>query len=349
VAVALDPETGAVADGQSLQNIPGIFIAAVACPSITQCLAVGHAPDGQGEAVSLDPATGAIATDESLQTIPGTGGLGLEGLACPTTTQCVAVGENVSRSAGAAVPLNPATGALSTGETVQSVTTKGVLVGISCPSPTMCLAVGWGADQPSVAVPLDPGTGMIPSGQQDQTISSRAATLSAVTCPSVSQCLAVGNDDGDPSAGQAVPLSPVTGAISSGQAIQSPSGSGALNGIDCSSATQCLAVGAGFEGSGGASLALSPTTATGVTAIVPPPPTSAPTTEPVTATTTTVPAPPPVPALGTGPVVSSLAFTGDNLLPLALGGVVLVAGGGSLVGMALRPRRRRNAATDRDN
>jgi hypothetical protein len=350
VAVALDPQTGAVSNGQSVQNIPGILMAAVACPSITQCLAVGHASDGQGVAVSLDPATGAIATDESLETIPGTGGLGLEGLACPTTTQCVAVGENASKSAGAAVPLNPSTGALSTGESVQSVTNKGVLVGISCPSPTRCLAVGWGADQPSVAVPLDPGTGMIPSGEADQTISSRAATLSAVTCPSVSQCLAVGNDDSDPSTGQAVPLSPVTGAISSGQAIESPSGTGALNGIDCSSGTQCLAVGAGFEGSGGASLVLSPTTATGVTPIVPPPPTSAPTTAPVTPTATTVSAPPSVPALGTGPVESRLASTGDNLLlPLALGGVVFVAGGGSLVGVTLRSRRRRNATTAREN
>ena len=332
VAVPLDPETGAVVAGQSVQSIPGIFMAAVACPSTTRCLGVGHAPDGQGVAVSLDPATGAIATGESVQTIPGTGGLGLEGVACPTTTQCLAVGENAGASAGAAVPLDPATGAPSTGQSGQSVTTKGVLVGVSCPSAAVCLAVGWGADQPSVAVPLDPATGMVPSGQRDQTISSRAAKLSAVTCPSVSQCLAVGNDDGDPSNGQAVPLSPVTGVISSGQSIRSLAGTGALNAAACPSATQCVVAGSGFEASGGASLVLSPATGSPTPPLVAtPPPTSTPTTGPATPPTTTVIA----------PGASPLAFTGGNLLPLIVGGGVLVAGGAALVGVTSRRRRKR--------
>jgi hypothetical protein len=332
VAVPLDPETGAVVAGQSVQSIPGIFMAAVACPSTTRCLGVGHAPDGQGVAVSLDPATGAIATGESVQTIPGTGGMGLEGVACPTTTQCLAVGENAGASAGAAVPLDPATGAPSTGQSGQSVTTKGVLVGVSCPSAAVCLAVGWGADQPSVAVPLDPATGMVPSGQRDQTISSRAAKLSAVTCPSVSQCLAVGNDDGDPSNGQAVPLSPVTGVISSGQSIQSLAGTGALNAAACPSATQCVVAGSGFEASGGASLVLSPATGRPTPPLVAtPPPTSTPTTGPATPPTTTVIA----------PGASPLAFTGANLLPLIVGGGVLVAGGAALVGVTSRRRRKR--------
>jgi len=337
VAVALDPVTGAVVAGQSVQSIPGIFMAALACPSTTLCLGVGHAPDGQGEAVPLDPTTGAIATGESVQTIPGTSGVGLEGVACPTTTQCLAVGENASASAAAAVPLDPATGAISSGQSGQSVTTKGVLVGINCPSATMCLAVGWGADQPSVAVPLDPETGMIPSGQRDQTISSRAAMLSAVSCPSISQCLAVGNDDGDPSTGQAVSLSPVTGAISSGQSIESLAGTGALNGIECPSVAQCLVVGSGFEASGGASLVLSPATGS------PTPPLAAP--PPPASTSTTGPASPPQ-ATGTVPGASRLAFTGDDLLPLVVGGGLLVAGGAGLVGLTLRPRRKRTGEAD---
>ncbi len=183
VAVPLDPRTGAVVAGRSVQSIPGIFMTAVACPSTTRCLGVGHAPDGQGVAVSLDPATGAIATGENVQTIPGTGGVGLEGVACPTTTRCLAVGENAGASAGAAVPLDPATGAPSTGQSSKSVTTKGVLVGVSCPSAAVCLAVGWGADQPSVAVPLDPATGMVPSGQRDQTISPRTANFECGDLP----------------------------------------------------------------------------------------------------------------------------------------------------------------------
>jgi hypothetical protein len=335
VAVPLDPETGTVVAGQSMQSIPGIFMTAVACPSTTGCLGVGHAPDGQGMAVPLNPATGAIATGETVETIPGTGGVGLEAVACPNTTQCLAVGENASASAGVAVPLDPATGALSTGQSGQNVTTKGVLVGISCPSAATCLAVGWGADQPSVAVPLDPSTGMVPDGQRDQTISSKAAKLSAVSCPSLSQCLAVGNDDGDPSTGQAVSLSPVTGAITSGQAIQNVADTGELNGAECPSTTQCLTVGSGFEASGGASLVLSPATGIPVPPLVPtPPPSSTPTTGPATPPTTT----------GVVPGASRLAFTGDNLFPLVVGGGVLVAGGAALLGVTLRPRRKRTAA-----
>ncbi len=323
VAVPLDPETGAVRAGQSVQSIPGIFMAAVACPSTTLCLGVGHAPEGQGVVVSLDPTTGAIAMGEGVVTIPGTGGVGLEGVACPTTTQCLAVGENASASAGAAVPLDPATGAPSKGQGAQSVTTKGVLVGVSCPSAAVCLAVGWGADQPSVAVPLDPATGMVSSGRRDQTISSRAAKLSAVACPSVSQCLAVGNDAGDPSHGQAVPLSPVTGVVSSGQSIQGLAGTGALNAVACLSAARCVVSGSGFEASGGASLVLSPATAS-------------PTTGPATPPKATV----------TRAGASSLGQTGGNLLPLLIGGGALVAGGAAFVVVRSRPRSERTAAAD---
>jgi hypothetical protein len=85
--------------------------------------------------------------------------------------------------------------------------------------------------------------------------------LSAVSCSSTSQCLAVGDDKGDPSNGQAVPLNPLTGTISIGQSIENIAGTGALNATACPSATQCLAAGYGFEASGGATEVLSATTA----------------------------------------------------------------------------------------
>ena len=159
VAVPLNPNTATVLSGQDLQTISGIIMSGVACASSTQCLAVGRDSSGSGVVVALDPTTGTITSGQSVQTIPGTGGVGLEGVACPSADLCVAVGENSERSAGAAVPLNPATGAILKGQSVQSVTHKGVLTGVACPSSTLCLAVGWGASQPSVAVPIDPNTG----------------------------------------------------------------------------------------------------------------------------------------------------------------------------------------------
>ena len=61
----------------------GIFLSGVACASRRQCLVVGHDSSGSGVVVALSPATGAILRGQGVQTIPGTGGVGLEGVACP--------------------------------------------------------------------------------------------------------------------------------------------------------------------------------------------------------------------------------------------------------------------------
>jgi hypothetical protein len=250
IAVTLNPGTAKVRRGQELHLISGIFMSGVACASRRQCLAVGHDSSGSGVVVALSPATGAILSGQRVQSIPGTGGVGLEGVACPLATLCVAVGENSGRSAGVAVPLNPATGAIRRGQSVQNVTHKGILFDLACPSTALCLAVGWGASQPSVAVPIDPKTGALSKGQSDRSISAVAAILTAVSCPSISLCLAVGNDTGDPSAGQAVPIDPTTATIVADQSIQTLAGTGALNAVACRSTAQCVAAGSRFESAG---------------------------------------------------------------------------------------------------
>lgn len=260
VAVPLDPNTAAIRNGQELHSISGISLAGVACASSDQCLGVGRSSSGSGAVVALSPATGAILSGRTVQTIPGTGGIGLEGVACPSTNLCVAVGENSGRSAGIAVALNPATGAVLRGESVQNVTHKGVLFDLACPSTTVCLAVGWGAGQPSVAVPIDPATGALIKGQSDRSVSVRAAILTGVSCPSLSLCLAVGNDAGDPSVGQSVPLNPSSGRIVTGQSIQTLVGTGAINAVACPSATRCVATGSRYESAGAATEVLDPAT-----------------------------------------------------------------------------------------
>ena len=250
LAVPLNPNTAMVRTGQKRHIISGIFMSAVACASRKQCLAVGHDSSGSGVVVALSPATGAILSGQRVQTIPGTGGVGLEGVACPSASLCVAVGENSGRSAGVAVPLNPTTGAIRRGRIVQNVTHKGILLDLACPSTSVCLAVGWGASQPSVAAPINPRTGALLKGQSDRSISAQAAILSAVSCRSISLCLAVGNDTGDPSVGQAVPIDPTTATIVAGQSIQTLAGTGALNAVVCHSTAHCLAVGSRFESAG---------------------------------------------------------------------------------------------------
>ena len=260
VAVPLDPNTAAIRKGEELHSISGISLSAVACASSGQCLAVGHNSSGSGAVVALSPATGTVLSGHTVQTIPGTGGVGLEGVACPSANLCVAVGENAERSAGIVVALNPATGAVQHGRSVQSVTHRGVLFDLACPSTTVCLAVGWGASRPSVAVPIDPATGALINGQSDRSVSVRAAMLTGVSCPSVSWCLAVGNNAGDPSVGQSVPLSPSTARIVTGQSIQTLVGTGALNAVACPSTTRCVAAGSRYESAGAATDILNPAT-----------------------------------------------------------------------------------------
>ena len=262
-AVPLDPATARIRSGQEAHTISGIFLSGVACASRKQCLVVGHDSSGSGVVVALSPATGAILRGQRVQTIPGTGGVGLEGVACPLPNLCVAVGENFGRSAGVAVPLNPATGAIRRGQRIHNVTHKGILVALACPSTTVCLAVGWGASQPSVAVPIDPRTGALSKGESDRSISARAAMLTAVSCPSVSLCLAVGNDTGDPSVGQAVPIDPTTATIVADQHIQILAGTSALNAVVCRSMTHCVAAGSRFESTGAVTEVLDPATGRG--------------------------------------------------------------------------------------
>ncbi len=260
IAVPLNSGSAMVRSGQELHTISGIFMSGVACASKRQCLAVGHDSSGSGVVVALSPATGAILRGQRIQTILGTGGVGLEGVTCPLANLCVAVGENSERSAGIAVPLNPATGSIPRGHRVQNVTHKGILFDLACPSSTVCLAVGWGASQPSVAVPIDPKTGALAKDQSDRSISARAAMLTAVSCPSISLCLAVGNDSGDPSVGQAVPIDPKTATIVANQSIQTVGGTGALNAVVCRSTAQCVATGSRYESAGAVTEILDPAT-----------------------------------------------------------------------------------------
>jgi len=260
IAVPLNPDTATVRGGQELHVISGIVMAGVACASRKECLAVGHDSSGSGVTAALNPTTGAILRGQSVQNIPGTGGVGLEGVACPSANSCVAVGENSGRSAGVAVALNPATGAIRRGQRIQDVTRKGILLDVACPSTTVCLAVGWGASKPSVAVPIDPRTGALSKGQSDRSISARAAMLTAVSCPSISLCLAVGNDSGDPSVGQAVPIDPKTATIVVGRGIQTVAGTGALDAVACESTVKCVAAGSRFESAGAVTELLDPET-----------------------------------------------------------------------------------------
>ena len=268
VAVPVNPMTGAISTGATVQQFSGDLFLSVACTSSTQCVAVGFNGARLGLAAALDPKTGQVSPGQSVQVIAGTGGAGLQGVACPRTSRCVAVGENSNSSAGVSVPIDPVTGAVSRGQSARDVTTKGVLFGIGCPSATQCLAVGWAADGPAVAVPLNPVTGNVSAGQHDHSIRGPGRPdyliLDGVACSSSAQCVAVGNTAEDPSTGESVPLSPVTGKISTGQIVQVLSGTSTLDTSVCPTAGRCLAGGSYAPAGAGVVVPVKPGTGTPV-------------------------------------------------------------------------------------
>jgi hypothetical protein len=168
--------------------------------------------------------TARAATIGNVQTVPGMRELG--GIACPSSSTCLAVGINVANTAGAIVPItNGSAGA------VQSVAGTGELGGIACPSSSMCIAVGETELGVGVVVPVVNGTaGAV------QTVPG-TFVLDGVACTSGSACVAVGlNVSGGPM-GVVVPITNGTAG-----AAQTVPGALSFSGVACPSNT-CFAVG----------------------------------------------------------------------------------------------------------
>jgi hypothetical protein len=256
VAASLDPVTGNVSKGQSVQDFPSAYrLSGVACATSSLCIAVGFPPRGVrgGVTAPLDPTTGELSLGQSIQTIAGV--TNFDAVACSSPTQCLAVGTTAVTNALVqphliAVPIDPATGGISAGQAIQVI--PGTLLNstwqsVTCPAPTQCLAVGVAHNGTGMVVPLDPVTGAISANQSAQTISG-IGDLRGVACASATQCLAAGvgaGGNGTPDGGVAVPLDPATGAISAGQSLQHITGIGYFLDVACS-ATSC--VGSGENG-----------------------------------------------------------------------------------------------------
>jgi len=190
-------------------DAPGVLYG-VACPSVSQCSAVGF-----GQQVTFNPTSPGTPT---LTTIDGANALA--GVACPSTSQCTAVDDS-----GQQVTFNPT----SPGTPIPTQLSPGA-TGVACPSTSQCTAVDDGGQQVTFN-PTSPGT---PNTVQ---LDGPTNSLAGVACPSTSQCTAV--DD----MGQEVTFSPTspTATIPTGAqiGIDVPS---ALDGVACPSESQCTAV-----------------------------------------------------------------------------------------------------------
>ncbi|HTJ76387.1 MAG TPA: hypothetical protein VL337_13595 [Acidimicrobiales bacterium] len=173
---------------------PASSLHAVTCPTATTCLAAGSAIDASGTQHTLiERWDGSAWSVLPAADPPGATTVSLNGLSCPSTTSCTAVGSSRS-PAGVPAPLAESwdghTWSLQPTPSPAS-TAGGRLTGVSCASPTACTAVGTTLDQRAFAEHWD-GT----SWALDAAAAPPGADLSAlnaVVCPAPSTCIAAGS------------------------------------------------------------------------------------------------------------------------------------------------------------
>jgi hypothetical protein len=190
-------------------------IMSMACAAPSHCIAVGL----YGSVATVDD-----GVHGPVETIAGAGTL--NGVACMSSTTCVAVGYGADRTSGIVVTLGRRGTAPWTATSLQQVTR--VLNEVACPSTSVCVAVGNGV---VVITNGTPGSiQKLPAG----------VTLNGVACAALGACEAVGTIDAADGNGPAV-WAPITNGVIG--AVHRVTGSEVLEAIACPTLSTCLAVG----------------------------------------------------------------------------------------------------------
>lgn len=241
---------------------PATRVASVACAGTVECEGVGYnLVGGVSSAVIFDasPSTPSLAVASTGTALNGV--TSLSQIACPSATNCVAIGTTAT---GAAV-LTDNISALGV-DTWQAATLPANITGLTnlvCPpGGTGCVAMGT-TNSPSNGTPtlVSGGFGSVgvpavwnaPTSMNGFSLSA----LSGLACPSNTNCMATGT--GKIGAGASGPIV-IAGAAGSGlggtgltwTADTFPNGTtvSTLNGLNCPSSSDCFVWGTGNKGSG---------------------------------------------------------------------------------------------------
>jgi hypothetical protein len=231
--------------GTTASNLTGI-----ACPAAASCFAVGTAQAGSGPNKTLVEQWN--GTSWSLDASPNPAGALniLTAVTCPTATSCFAVGQNQNGSTQKTLieHWNGTAWAVMTSPNPAGSDIKS-LRGVACASATSCFAVGSLDGGPSSSLLVEKWNGSVWSMV---TVPSPAGATKArfggVSCPAATTCFAVGFAETDTSPGR--PAKTLVGRWngSTWAIIASANVAGVnssvLNGVECSTATACIAVGA---------------------------------------------------------------------------------------------------------
>ena len=215
----------------------------VACSSAGACTAVGYFQASNRSAPLAERWDG---TAFSVQPVPRPAGAVssiLHGVSCPAATACTAVGASRIFTGGGEFRFVPLAERWDgTAWSIQPLPGPGVaaLYGVSCPAVSDCTAVGAGGAEQWNGSAWSPEPVPSPPGAVPGTVFPRA-----VSCPAPSACIAVGSFSVSTSSSSG--LRPLAerwdGSAWSVLPVPTPAGGGALDGVSCSAATACTAVG----------------------------------------------------------------------------------------------------------
>jgi hypothetical protein len=180
------------------------FLTSVSCPSASLCFAAGYYTDSTGRKKTLLQRWDGTSVSQVMPSLnaPGlnaaTGNTYLTGVACPTTTNCVAVGYSYD-----ATVFPAGTGATwveqwdgTSWSNVASPNQGGListLNGVSCAGATTCVAVGeYYASYVTYVTLVESWNGAAWSVVPDP-VAGWPSTFNAVRCPSATLCFAVGS------------------------------------------------------------------------------------------------------------------------------------------------------------
>jgi sugar lactone lactonase YvrE len=218
----------------------------VSCTSTSACTAVGNT-NGQFGFALAERWNGSSWMIDTPATPSGATQSDLTGVSCASAIACTAVGRSVNNGVGAplAERWNGSTWTIDTPPT-PSGSTDAFLTGVSCTSATACIAVGSYVTSAGGFLLAELWSGASWTAQTPPT--PVGARLTGVSCTSASACMAVGYYA--PSPGASVPLAERwNGSSWQVQAAPNPTATSqsTLNGVSCTSAVACTAVGDYFD------------------------------------------------------------------------------------------------------
>ncbi len=220
----------------------GALLTQVACPTATQCVAIGTTSAGAG--VVLTGTIGASSDTWVSDTVPAT--TSLYDLQCPASANgCVALA--TTSSAPVIVSGPAAAGAWVTG--TASGFTVSALTQVVCPTASTCLAIGIGKIGLAASSPITlsgiaaSGLGSAVAWTADTISGATVSSLSSITCPSTTKCLVVGTGTSGATTGALLLWGATAGPLTAEFPLNGASTVSALTQLVCPSTTTCAGIG----------------------------------------------------------------------------------------------------------